>query len=58
MSATGVFPKQLVLKYIDTTFPVYRIPMLQVAAFFITFQNTLTFKIPSYAVADSVYELG
>jgi hypothetical protein len=31
---------------------------LQVAAFFITFQNTLAFKIPSYAVADSVYELG
>jgi hypothetical protein len=38
--------------------PVYRIPMLQVAAFFITFQNTLTFKIPSYAMADSVYGLG
>jgi hypothetical protein len=31
---------------------------LQVAAFFITLQNTLAFKIPSYAVADSVYALG
>jgi hypothetical protein len=31
---------------------------LQVAAFFITLQNTLAFKILSYAVADSVYELG